>query len=99
MKYNGKTNLFVTYQWNEAREDAILVSRDYPTFDEAYRALQEVMPQEYCWDDGNNPDEWADDLAAGDPDVFTSWNAEVSPTANVLAYLRPVLDEEGGDHE
>ena len=102
-RFNSKTSLFVTYHWKGEQydEDEVLLSREYETYDEARSEMMRLLPDSWTWDDGLPRQEWAGALADGDDDVFHSAVAPLDEDNNryLLAYLRPVLGEEGGDHE
>ena len=89
--YNGKTHLLVTYQWNDAANDAIIIDKDYATLDEAYKEMESVMPDSMEADDGYNISEWLEVKEKGeDDDIFLQFAAQLDDNHNLLAVLRPV---------
>lgn len=94
--YNGKTHLLVTYQWNNAEQDAVIIDKDFDTLDEAYEEMEKAMPESMEADDGYDIPLWLDIMESGDDDdIFAQFNAQLDGLHNVLAELRPVM--EGGE--
>ena len=93
MKY--KVSLIVCYQWSTTRgyADQCVFSQTFESIDEAYAAMEEVMPYDYYGDDGYDLENWEAELASGNDDVFMQYNADIDRTHNVLAVLRPVFSE------
>ena len=90
--YNGKTHLLVTYQWQHAESDAILIGKDFDTFDEAYQAMEKAMPDSMEADDGYDITDWLFIMESGDGDeIFAQFNAQIDGLHNVLAVLRPII--------
>lgn len=90
--YNGKTHLLVTYQWNNAQCDAIVIDQDFDTTNEAYRQMLLVMPAQPLPDDGHPIKEWEDLIEKGCEDIFNQYNCQLDTMTNILAVLRPVID-------
>ena len=89
--YNGKTHLLVTYQWNNDANDAIIIDKDFDTLDDAYNAMESIMPEDYQCDDGYNINEWLEVMEKGeDDDIFLSFNSQIDETHNILAVIRPI---------
>ncbi len=100
-RYNSKTSLDVTYHWQGEKYDEGegVLCRQYETYDEARAEMMRMLPNSWEWDDGLPRQEWAAAIADGDDDVFHSAVAYLDDDENrhLLAYLRPVLGEEGGE--
>lgn len=99
-QYNRKTSLMVCYQYHMLNNgnDVVLLSQDFDTLDEAYEAMEKVMPDDYYGDDGTDLNEWAEELAKGeDDDIFMQYNADIDKNHNVLAQLRPIIEEVAHD--
>ena len=89
--YNGKTHLLVTYQWQHAESDAIIISKDYDTLTEAYNEMEKAMPESIEADDGYDITDWLDIMEKGeDDDIFAQFNAQIDDSHNILAVLRPI---------
>lgn len=88
--YNGKTRLLVTYQWSNGTKDAVIIDKDYDTFDEAYKEMELIMPECREADDGYDIYEWLEMMEKGEDDIFLQDNAQIDDDHNLLAVLRPV---------
>lgn len=111
--YNGKTNLLVTYQYNvldpKRGDERILIDQNYDTLDEAYAAMENIMPDAYEANDGDEIDDWNAIIEKGgrEPwdEIFMQYVYYADDNHGFLAELRPVLNStedettEGGDHE
>ena len=90
--YNGKTNLLVTYQWDNGAKDAIIIDNDYDTLTEAYNEMEKAMPDSMEADDGYDITDWLFIIESGDGDeIFAQFNAQIDGLHNVLAVLRPII--------
>lgn len=81
-----KYSVFVTYQWNEAQDGAIIINEIVDDLTEALAAVATVMPSDFYLDDG---DELAELLTADDTDAYTQYCAYVNDDAYFLAVVKP----------
>ncbi len=89
--YNGKTHLLVTYQWNNAANEAIIIDKDFDTLTEAYNEMEKAMPESIEAYDGYDITDWLFIMESGDDDdIFAQFNAQIDGLHNVLAVLRPI---------
>ncbi len=95
MSYDKKTTLHVCYHWDEDNECTTVFFGEFENLNAAYERMEKILPENYDFDDGNDPYSWDKDIADGDDDVFTQYVAYVDDSEGhyryLLAVLRPVL--------
>ena len=95
--YNEKVTLLVDYQWyTEGFKDCgdnILIDKVFNSVDEAYNAMEHVMPDDYDFDDGYDFTKWYDMMAEGEDDIFTQYASNIDDHHCFLAVFRPVRKE------
>ena len=100
--YNGPTGVMISYQWHMMNEggDEVVLSNEYPTAQEAFEAMRRCMPDNRCFDDGDDLKDWQALIDNGEGDgVFLQQCAQLDDEHCLLARLWPVLSTEGGVHE